>query len=125
MKQHEYYVYITTNPNRTVLYVGMTNDIGRRMVEHYANRGRKETFAGRYYCYCLVYLELYQYVNNAIEREKEVKDWRRKLKDELITGFNPKWKFLNTEWCGEWPPRAIWGDYYRAWRSSPQPEEIG
>ncbi len=59
MKQHEYYVYITTNPNRTVLYIGITNDIARRLVEHYANRGKVETFAGKTYCYCLIYIELY------------------------------------------------------------------
>lgn len=84
MKQHEYYVYITTNPNRTVLYIGMTNDIARRLVEHYAHRGKEETFAGRTYCYCLIYLELFQYVNNAIDRETELKAWRREKKDALI-----------------------------------------
>lgn len=116
MKQHEYYVYITTNPNRTVLYIGMTNDIARRLVEHYAHRGKEETFAGRTYCYCLIYLELFQYVNNAIDRETELKAWRREKKDALIAEFNPKWKFLNAEWCGEWPPRKIWGDYYESLR---------
>ena len=114
MKRHEYYVYITTNPNRTVLYIGITNDIGRRLVEHYANRGKKGTFAGKYYCYCLVYVEMYHYVDVAIARETELKDWNRGMKEMLITGFNPKWKFLNEEWCGEWPPRIIWSDYYRS-----------
>jgi putative endonuclease len=119
MKQHEYYFYITTNPNRTVLYIGITNNIGRRLVEHYANRGKKDTFAGRYYCYCLVYLEIYQYIDSAIDRETEVKDWRRELKENLIQEFNPIWKFLNAEWCGEWPPKEIWGDFYQSLRNPP------
>lgn len=122
MKRHEYYVYITTNPNRKVLYTGITNDIGRRLVEHYANRGRPETFAGKHYCYCLIYLEMYHYVNNAIAREKEIKAWTRASKEEIIEGFNPKWKFLNHLWCGEWPPREIWGDYYDALRNKPNTE---
>lgn len=122
MKEHAYYVYITTNPNRKVLYIGITRDIARRLVEHYANRGRQKTFAGRYYAYCLVYLEMYQYVEDAIARETELKDWRRELKNKLIDAFNPKWKFLNAEWCGEWPPRVIWGDYYRSLRNPPPPE---
>lgn len=123
--KREYYVYITTNPNRSTLYIGVTNDIARRLVEHYANRGKPKTFAGKYYCYCLVYLELYQYVNNAIQRETELKDWRRELKDALIAGFNPKWKFLNAEWCDEWPPRKIWGDYYMALRNRKDDKEDG
>ena len=122
MKRHEYYVYITTNPNRTVLYIGMTNDIGRRLVEHYANRGEKNSFAGKNYCYCLIYLEMYQYVNNAIDRETELKDWNRDKKEELISAFNPKWKFLNAEWCGEWPPRKIWGNYYQNLINPPKEE---
>ena len=117
MKQHEYYIYFTTNPNRTTMYIGMTNDVARRLVEHYANRGKPETFAGKYYCYCLVYLELYQYVNNAIECETELKKWSRERKNELVAGFNPHWKFLNAEWCEEWPPKVIWKDYYESLRN--------
>jgi len=114
--QHHYYVYITTNPNRTTLYVGVTNDIARRLVEHYANRGRQDTFAGKYYCYCLIYLELYQYVLDAIDREKEIKDWNKEKKETLICEFNPKQRFLNEEWCHEWPPRVIWSNYYEQLR---------
>ena len=114
---HEYYVYITTNPNRTTLYIGLTNDIARRLVEHYANRGRPKTFAGKYYCYCLVYLEMYQYINNAIDRETELKDWNRDHKNDLITEFNPKCVILNVEWWQEWPQRKVWGDYYTVLRN--------
>jgi putative endonuclease len=111
MKIHEYYVYITTNPNNSTLYTGVTNNIARRLVEHYANRGKPKTFAGRYYCYCLVYMETHQYINNAIAREKEIKDWTRERKEALIKEVNPQWRFLNHEWCGEWPPQKIWGVY--------------
>lgn len=95
--EHNYYVYITINPEKTVLYIGITNNIVRRLSEHYENRGKSETFAGKYYCYNLVYWEWYQYVNQAISREKELKKWRRQKKEELINSFNPEWKFLNSE----------------------------
>jgi hypothetical protein len=56
MKFHNYYVYITTNPKKTVLYVGVTNDLDRRMEEHYEDCfGGRKTFVGRYYCYHLIY----------------------------------------------------------------------
>lgn len=103
MKQHQYYIYIITNPNKTVLYIGVTNNVARRITEHYANRGQKQTFAGRYY-YCLIYVEAFRYINDAIARETELKAWRREKKEALIATMNPEWKFLNEEWCGEWPP---------------------
>ena len=49
-----YYVYITTNPARMVLYIGVTNSLPARMAQHYANRGTAQTFAGRYFCYNLL-----------------------------------------------------------------------
>jgi putative endonuclease len=52
-----YCVYITTNPAKAVLYIGVTNDLARRLGQHYENRGSKETFAGRYFCYNLLYFE--------------------------------------------------------------------
>ena len=97
MKQHNYFVYITTNPNKSVLYVGMTNDLVVRMNEHFENRGKKTSFAGKYYCYNLIYWERHQYVNHAIAREKEIKKWRRSKKEFLINSFNPDWRFLNDE----------------------------
>ena len=53
MPNHNYYVYITTNPHKTVLYTGLTNDLRRRIIEHFNNRGNKNLFAGKYYCYYL------------------------------------------------------------------------
>ncbi len=97
MKAHNYYVYITTNPAKTVLYTGMTNDLIRRIQEHYENRGKSDSFAGKYYCYNLVYWEHHPYVLNAIEREKELKGWIQVKKNTRIADLNPQWKFLNDE----------------------------
>lgn len=95
MKNYAFYVYITTNPDQTVLYTGMTNDLVRRMAEHYGSRGQTDKFAGKYFCYRLVYWEFHQYVRHAIEREKEIKGWRRAKKNALIESFNPTWEALN------------------------------
>ena len=102
-RDHNYFVYITTNPNKKVLYTGVTNNLEQRITEHYLNRGIKKTFAGRYYCYCLLYYERHSYINHAIEREKEIKKWKRWKKIELIDLFNPKWKCLNVT-IMDWPP---------------------
>lgn len=110
-KQHSYYVYITTNPKKSVLYIGVTNNLARRLVEHYANRGNKTTFAGRYFAYNLIYCEHFQYINQAIAREKELKNWKRTKKQKLIATKNPKWIFSNDTFCGEWPPNKVWGNY--------------
>jgi len=88
-----YFVYITTKPAKTVLYTGVTNDIKRRMKEHFLNRGNEKTFAGRFYCYNLVYYEEYFDVRQAIEREKEIKDFSREKKVEIIISINPNWHF--------------------------------
>jgi putative endonuclease len=97
MKNHNYFVYIITNPAKTVLYVGVTNDLARRLQEHFDQRGREKPFAGRYFCFNLVYFERFTHVQHAIEREKEIKKWRREKKEALIHSFNPEWNFLNDE----------------------------
>lgn len=99
-----YYTYITTNPGRKVLYTGMTNDLAQRIIEHYLNRGNKKTFAGKYYCYFLIYFEEYQWVQDAQAREKEIKGWARAKKLDLIKQYNPKLKFLNGSIMDIWPP---------------------
>ncbi|MCB0576019.1 MAG: GIY-YIG nuclease family protein [Saprospiraceae bacterium] len=104
-KEYNFWVYIVTNAERTVLYTGMTNDLTGRLKEHYDNRGKYKTFAGRYWRYNLVYYEWYQYVLNAIAREKEIKNWLRVKKIALIEERNPEWKFFNAEICGHWPPK--------------------
>jgi len=97
MRSYNFYVYIVTNANKTALYTGVTNDLNRRVYEHKENRGNPATFAGKYYCYNLVYFEHYTHINFAIAREKELKKWSGKKKNALITEFNPGWKFLNEE----------------------------
>lgn len=84
-----YYIYILTNPNKTVLYVGVTGDLKRRIFEHRNQRGNEKTFTGRYYCYKLVYYEVYSDIKQAIYREKEIKSFTRQKKIELIKQMNP------------------------------------
>jgi putative endonuclease len=81
----------------------MSNDLQQRLIEHYLNRGKPDTHAGKYYCYNLVFYEEFQYVNTAIAREKEIKKWRREKKEKIITSLNPEWKNLNKEILGAWP----------------------
>ena len=88
MWNHNYFTYITTNPRKTIFYVGMTNDLERRLAEHRENRGKPETFAGKYYCYKLVYYERHANVNHAIEREKEIKLMSKETKEQLIKNEN-------------------------------------
>jgi putative endonuclease len=97
MWNYNFYVYIITNPVKTVLYVGVTNDLNRRLYEHAENKGNKNSFAGKYYCHNLIYYEHFSNINHAIEREKEIKKWSREKKVSLIESFNPEWKFLNDE----------------------------
>jgi putative endonuclease len=104
-KQHLYFVYIVTNHERTVLYIGVTNNLELRLAEHYFNKGTSKTFAGKFYCYNLIYFEEFQYVNDAIAREKELKGWSRAKKEILIITKNPDWIFLNKSTCNQWPPK--------------------
>ncbi len=98
-----FFVYIVTNPKKKVLYTGMTNDLESRIIEHYLNRGLPKTFAGRYFCYNLIYFEEHHTAVGAIEREKEIKDWTRANKEALIATQNPDWHFLNSK-ITDWPP---------------------
>lgn len=97
MWNYNFYVYITTNPTKTVLYIGVTNDLTRRLQEHTENKGNKSSFAGKYYCHNLVYYEHFSDINYAIAREKELKTWSRAKKNALIVTANPDWIFLNDE----------------------------
>ena len=97
MWNYNFYVYITTNPTKTVLYIGVTNDLTRRLQEHSENKGNKSSFAGKYYCHNLVYYEHFSDINYAIAREKELKTWSRAKKNALIASDNPDWIFLNDE----------------------------
>nr|WP_253403351.1 GIY-YIG nuclease family protein [Pontibacter sp. HSC-36F09] len=94
---HNYFVYILTNPKKTTLYIGITNDIVRRLEEHCENAGNPATFAGKYFCHLLMYYERFSSVEHAIAREKELKKWSRDKKDALINSTNPHWFPLNIE----------------------------
>jgi putative endonuclease len=99
-----YYVYILTNALRSVLYTGVTNDLERRVTEHYLNSGKNNSFTSTYNAYYLLYYEAHPYINNAIYREKEIKGWTRQKKMSLIGEFNPGLEFLNERIFGSWPP---------------------
>lgn len=97
MWNYNFFVYIVTNPDRNALYIGVTNDLKRRLNEHYANKGNPNTFAGKYHCYRLIYYERFTNIEHAIEREKELKKWSREKKLNLIRSVNPDMGFLNHE----------------------------
>ena len=88
MRIHRYYVYILTNRSRT-LYVGVTNNLERRLAQH--RTAPATAFSGRYRLDILVYFEEHRYILNAIAREKQLKGWRRERKIALINSLNPKW----------------------------------
>ena len=84
-----YCIYILNNKIKMVLYTGITNDLEQRIVKHYIDRIEKKTFSGKYNSHFLLFYECYQYVNDAIAREKEIKGWLGIKKNNLITNFNP------------------------------------
>ena len=92
-----FYFYIITNKNKIVLYCGMTNNLSARLKEHESAQGNRKSFSGRYNCYYLVYYEGFDFVLNAIRREKEVKKWSRIKKELLINTLNPGRRFLNND----------------------------
>jgi len=95
---HNYFVYITTNKIKTTLYTGVTNNLPYRLWQHREeSKTAKKTFAGKYNCYNLIYYEHFDYIEHAIDREKEIKGWTRKKKEVLINSVNPFWKFLNND----------------------------
>jgi putative endonuclease len=95
---YNYFFYIVTNEYRTTLYIGVTNNIQKRLSQHYFDsQNAKKSFAGKYNCIYLVYYEGFQYPKEAIAREKEVKKWRREKKNNLISEFNLKWETLNNQ----------------------------
>lgn len=88
-----YWIYIMANFTRTTLYVGVTNDLERRVQEH--QMLTIQGFTKRYKCTELVYFEETNSVHNALAREKEIKHWSRAKKNFLITSFNPGLKDLS------------------------------
>ena len=102
-REKKYYVYIMASKSR-VLYVGVTGSLMSRVLQHKA--GEAEGFTQRYNITRLVYYEVFQYLNNAIARETEIKKWRREKKVALIAASNPTWEDLAADW-GQQLPRKL------------------
>jgi putative endonuclease len=104
MGDKNYYLYILANRSRG-LYVGVTNNLKRRVLEH--RQGLVEGFTMRYRVHRLVYFEVAEDVRLAIKREKQIKAWRREKKVALIEEKNPAWEDLAEEWFkGKYPRKA-------------------
>ncbi len=88
------FVYILTNKNNDVLYIGVTNNLERRIYEH--QNHKMQGFTARYNLFKLVYCEECISITDAIRREKQLKAWRRDWKRALITAQNPHWKDLSS-----------------------------
>ena len=92
---HQYWVYILSNKTHSVLYIGITNDLYRRYMEH--KNGIVEGFTKKYRCHTLLYYECFTDVEEAIAREKELKGWSREKKETLIKSANPNFWNLAVE----------------------------
>ena len=101
-KEHRYFVYLLTNWNNKVMYLGVTNDLERRIYEHKNKTVRG--FTEKYNVNKLVYFEETQDVRAAIAREKEIKKWRREKKNNLVVTINPEWRDLSDGWFVEISP---------------------
>lgn len=88
-----YYVYILANATNVVIYTGMTNNLPRRIYEH-KNHLDPDSFTARYNITKLVYFETLDTARSAIEREKQIKSWSRKKKNQLIETLNSEWRDL-------------------------------
>jgi putative endonuclease len=86
-------IYIITNQHHTTLYVGVTSNLSRRVQQH-INKEDKKSFSARYNLNKLVYYEPFLYIEEAIERETQIKKWSRSKKEALINSLNPSWKDL-------------------------------
>jgi putative endonuclease len=94
-KVYIFYVYIITNYDRSVLYIGFTNNIVRRIIEH--QNGFGSIFTVKYNIKYLVHCEIYKYVYDAINREKEIKGWKKQKKIDLIKKENKDFKDLSQD----------------------------
>jgi putative endonuclease len=90
-------VYIMSNKHRTVLYTGVTSDLGKRILQHKAGV-HPSGFTRKYNVDQLVYYELSRDIRSAIAREKQIKGWRREKKVQLIESTNPEWTDLAAKW---------------------------
>ena len=94
--ERRFYVYLMSSSSQRALYTGVTNDLIKRVAQH--QRGDVDGYSRRYKTHRLVYFESFRYIKNAIMREKEIKGWLRRRKDELVETTNPLWEDLSSEW---------------------------
>jgi putative endonuclease len=90
------FVYFMTNKNNTVIYVGMTSDLLKRVYQHKTKTHKGFTY--KYNCDKLIYFEEFNDINLAIAREKQIKSGNRKRKESLINSENPEWNDLSDGW---------------------------
>ena len=109
VRNNDYWVYMLTNGHHTTLYIGITNNITRRLGQH--RFGEVEGFTQRYQLNRLVWIEHFRNVNDAIACEKKLKGWRRSRKIALIEQINPRWLDLADDW--EQQPKI----YDRPWQT--------
>ncbi|MDO6675144.1 GIY-YIG nuclease family protein [Tenacibaculum sp. 1B UA] len=93
---HQYYIYIITNKKDGVLYIGVTNNLERRIFEH--KNKLVKGFSSKYNLDKLIYFEEHQFIKEAIKREKNMKKWKRAWKINLVIKENPNWDDLAKNW---------------------------
>ena len=93
MRIHTYFVYILTNKNHTVLYVGVTNDLNGRVWQH--KKKKIKGYTAQYNVTELIYFKSFDSISAAIAREKQIKGYSRAKKNALINAFNREWKHLH------------------------------
>jgi putative endonuclease len=96
---HQYFTYILTNKGNTVLYIGVTNDLEARTLQHKQKAFAR--FTATYNCNKLVYFEKYTMIQDAIDREQQLKAGSRQKKVDLVVGNNPEWDDLSAGWYNE------------------------
>lgn len=94
-----YYVYILANATNVAVYIGVTNDLIRRVYEHRHDLPA-DSYTAKYGIHKLVYYEQTNDVRVALEREKQLKGWVRKKKNQLVSGMNPDWRDLYPDLLG-------------------------
>ncbi len=95
----QYWIYMMTNRWKNVLYTGVTNSLERRVWQH-----KNKVFSGftkKYNCDRLVYYEVFTEIDQAIAREKQIKNWPRSRKNALVATLNPEWNDLAADWFAE------------------------
>lgn len=96
MGHKQYFIYMMTNRWKNVLYTGMTNSLEKRVWQH--KNKAVPGFTKRYNCDRLVYYEIYDEITQVIAREKQLKNWPRAKKNELVDSLNPAWNDLAADW---------------------------